>query len=51
MLESLLGCESLVHLPLKALVNKIDEEVITLKHFGQALGVRVSDPTLRVRVL
>ena len=52
MLECLFRSHTLLHLPLKTLVHKVNEHVIlALHHFSQAFGVRVPYLTLRIRVL
>lgn len=52
MLERLLRCHPLVHLPLEALVHEVDEEVVVaLHHFGETLCVRYAYFPLGVRVL
>jgi hypothetical protein len=52
MLESLLGRHPLFDLPLEALINKVNEEiVIALHHLVEALGVGYANLAFRVRVL
>jgi hypothetical protein len=40
MLEGLLWCKSLIHFPLKALINKVNKQVIlTFHHFTETFGI------------
>lgn len=51
-LEGLLGCHALLHLPAEALVDEVDKHVVvTLEHLGQVLCVGSSNFALRVGIL